>query len=279
MAGKRQHILPQFLLKGFSSRKRGNQIYAWVFSRNKPPFETNIINIGIEKDFYENQDASRIDDKFTLVEKELSRNIDEQKNIIVDKRIDSSIPSRILNHLFIRSKNLRATAIASLKIFFDELIQKAPDSKFFETCLLNYFKKNPDILLDKLKPKLSGLELANKQREFLKNIAIPSFFEAHKGIITSLFKDLICKMESVMPKVVSGAHLEAMKENVIPEPRTSLTQKLNWHICVREPGDFILGDVGSIGKISKSNIYRSLLIGVKEIDEVIMPISSVLSHK
>jgi Protein of unknown function (DUF4238) len=52
MAGERQHFLPRFLLKGFASRQSRQQFYTWVFQKGKEAFETNILNVGLAKNFY-----------------------------------------------------------------------------------------------------------------------------------------------------------------------------------------------------------------------------------
>jgi len=51
MAGNRHHVIPKFLLKGFTSRIKSNQFYTNVYLGNKT-YESNIINVGVDKDFY-----------------------------------------------------------------------------------------------------------------------------------------------------------------------------------------------------------------------------------
>ena len=33
MAGKRQHTIPKFLLKGFAQTQKGKESYAWIFKK------------------------------------------------------------------------------------------------------------------------------------------------------------------------------------------------------------------------------------------------------
>jgi hypothetical protein len=70
MAGKRHHIIPRFLMKGFASRVDGENIFTWVYRKKSNPFEANTKNINIENYFYgkENENAYA-DDKITLLEK------------------------------------------------------------------------------------------------------------------------------------------------------------------------------------------------------------------
>ncbi|MEI2737155.1 MAG: DUF4238 domain-containing protein [Chitinophagaceae bacterium] len=51
MAKKRHHYIPQYYLSGFSTPGKTKKI--WVYSKDgSEPFETNIINVGVEGHFY-----------------------------------------------------------------------------------------------------------------------------------------------------------------------------------------------------------------------------------
>ena len=64
MAGKRQHTIPQFLLKGFASRKSRDEVFVWMHRKDGTVIEVNIKNVSVGKDFY-GKDA---DDEITKVE-------------------------------------------------------------------------------------------------------------------------------------------------------------------------------------------------------------------
>lgn len=73
MSGKRQHFIPRFLQKGFASHTEDGEIYTWVFKKNREPFNTNLINVGVEKYFYTDQSNSIADDKITEAEDSYSK--------------------------------------------------------------------------------------------------------------------------------------------------------------------------------------------------------------
>src|SRR5205814_10074769 len=70
MAGVRQHIIPQFLLKGFASRTTSKAAFTWVYRKRAPPFETNIINVTVEGKFYDKDAETSADDLITDLESE-----------------------------------------------------------------------------------------------------------------------------------------------------------------------------------------------------------------
>jgi len=72
MAGNRQHFIPQFLLKGFASRKARSNLFCWVYRKNIKPFETNITKIGVERKFYVESEDTTLDESITGAEAEYS---------------------------------------------------------------------------------------------------------------------------------------------------------------------------------------------------------------
>lgn len=64
----RQHYLPRFLLRGFSSREnKGNQ-YVWVHTGSRRSYETNIENVGVEAGFYDLDGDCSVDGYITKSE-------------------------------------------------------------------------------------------------------------------------------------------------------------------------------------------------------------------
>ena len=70
MAGRRQHIIPQFLLRDFAAKVQGEEVSCWVYRRGKAPFCANIRKVAVEGDFYgnPNNSANSADDAMTSQE-------------------------------------------------------------------------------------------------------------------------------------------------------------------------------------------------------------------
>jgi hypothetical protein len=77
MSGRKQHIVPQFLQKGFANN---GQIY--VYSKNKTPsYIASIKDNFAERDFYSNPQEPLIDDHITKQENQFAPCIDNLRNI------------------------------------------------------------------------------------------------------------------------------------------------------------------------------------------------------
>ena len=157
MSGVRQHYLPQFLLKGFASKVQRKEVYTWVFTGINFPFQANIKKIGIEKEFYGDPAISNLDDKITSIESKLSNYINSLRGINKDRKLDSAKASKLIYHIFVRAKNIRSAMINVLDFIFRIIIENLPDSESLQKSLFNYFKKNPELILDKIEDKSGAI--------------------------------------------------------------------------------------------------------------------------
>ena len=83
MAGKRQHYIPRFLLKKFSSRSHKQKYFAWYFYKGSKPEEVSIRDIGLSKHFYSKAEPGSLDDIITKREGEYDKVI----TLIKEKKI------------------------------------------------------------------------------------------------------------------------------------------------------------------------------------------------
>lgn len=58
--GINSHFIPQFLLRGFAFRRRGNRSYVHVFRKGCAPFSTNTANIAAQGNFYGDESIESI---------------------------------------------------------------------------------------------------------------------------------------------------------------------------------------------------------------------------
>ena len=95
MAGNRHHYIPRFLQKGFSSKKRKKEVYTFVFTKDKKPYEPNLINVGLETDFYGNPHESTADDKITTEEDKYVGFIEKLRTINSTQSVDPTLSAAI----------------------------------------------------------------------------------------------------------------------------------------------------------------------------------------
>src|SRR4030042_6670288 len=102
MSGKRQHFIPQFLQEGFASHKVGDAVFTWVYRKDRPPFNPNIINVGVESLFYTHKQDTLADDLITKAEGPLSVLVEELRNSTPGDISDPRVPE-LIAHLEFRT--------------------------------------------------------------------------------------------------------------------------------------------------------------------------------
>jgi hypothetical protein len=75
------------------------------------------------------------------------------------------------------------------------------------------------------------------------------------------------------PRAAKESHVHALWEAPVPETVIAALAHLHWHLVIRNPGSFILGDVGPVYKIENSVRAKSAPVGVYEYDAAFLPIS------
>ena len=104
MAGHRHHIVPQFLLRGFASRREGKKAFAWVYRKTGAPLEASIRDIAVSKHFY-GKDGTNADDTITELESDFAVLVNDLWNWSGPIKA-ANLPALII-HLSIRTKGRR----------------------------------------------------------------------------------------------------------------------------------------------------------------------------
>lgn len=160
MAGIRHHILPRFLLKGFASRVQDEEVFTWVYHKERNPYETNTKNVSVEKYFYGKEGELCADDEITKLEGEYAVLIEELRN--KDDRVEVSDIriGEFIVHLLFRTKLLRNFAHKSFKYMLDEFAEHFSDFKNIKKFIL----KRPDLIKEKLKKELKKYPASKRQK-------------------------------------------------------------------------------------------------------------------
>ena len=158
MAGKRQHFMPRFLQQGFASRVKNDETYTWVFRKGALPFEANITKVGVESEFYNENEDTEADDLITKDEATkfagLVRAIrDGEPSSLSDPRLP-----QLIAHLEIRTRHLRQNFVRMSDIAGSWLFNfMSSDSDGFADLLKRYCLKDSSWLHRSFseRPKLS----------------------------------------------------------------------------------------------------------------------------
>lgn len=155
MSGPRQHYLPRFLMKGFASRiKKKIKYYTWVYARDREPYETNSINIGLETYFYGKTTEPLVDDAITKEEITYSEILDKLRNYETTCPLDNHFPEEFITHLVIRSRHLRRSFQEAGDLIIDIASKHLANPDNVYKLLSNIVINKPELIEQELREKL-----------------------------------------------------------------------------------------------------------------------------
>jgi hypothetical protein len=187
MAGNRQHILPRFLLKGFASRVERKGIYTWVYSKERGPFETNIINVGVEKYFYGGDGELNVDDDITDFEGEYAPLLDELREHEGQVEISDPRIANLITHLVVRTKHIRESLRESSEFMIQKISKHLSDFANLKAAMLSQagikeFKKT-------LKDMQASRSVRRKSQKLAKRI-LPGLIDANQNKMKLLYQNI-----------------------------------------------------------------------------------------
>jgi len=271
MSGIRHHVLPKFLLKGFSSRSKGLNQFVWVYNKDSNPYETNIMNVAVQKKFYSIKNNSYTDDLITKEEIHFSNLVKnlrlfKKNQDITDYSKKSEIAS-LIAHFEIRTRNLREALLAGSNLFLEEIL------KFFQ----NNENRNKFISMQMEKAinlKLLKLSIPLYKSSNIKAQMKKEFQSKTELQFTYFFNTVLPSLSNEMPNIVKQGHLMAINREVSPQIRQKEYKELKWRLIFNENENLILGDCGVLTEVE--SVKRFVLLWNKEekVKNIFFPISN-----
>jgi hypothetical protein len=272
MAGVRQHVLPRLLLKGFASRTASNEVFTFVYRKGKDAFETNIINVAVEKYFYGKDGELSADNGITDLEGRLSSLIDELRRQNDGVQIEDSRVIDLVAHICVRTKYLRDSFRESSEFLLETISSYLSNYNNVKALLLN----NPKILDEAIDKSMNDYPIPPSLKKMLtimmKNM-VPVILDEKQSEIQLMFQFLTEMMKSMVPKALKQGHIKVLAHNPIPEPRAEDYKTLRWFIH-KPQNSVILGDNGVLFETSGSKRFKSINEKGDEIKNIFLPVSS-----
>lgn len=275
MAGIRQHYLPRFLLKGFVSKTNKQEKYTFVFPKDGKPYETNLINIGLEKYFYGTPKNSETDDAITSEEEKYVSFVEEIRTLDRTSQVDQFKSHSFITHLVFRAKHIRESIVEvqskAFRAIQNNIKDKNPQEIFYD-----YIQTNKDRFAKALRKNLSkslnpfeteiGVQFALKNPKFLSSNLPPEFQKDTLQWIEWMIEDT--------PKNAKTGHNEALKKSLEPNNFLKHSKNFKWETVYRKNQNLVLGDVGPVGVFGPKLVYKSLLFEMDNLSQILLPISS-----
>lgn len=282
MSGSRQHFIPRFLMRGFSSKIRKRSYYTWVFTKDNDPYEPNILNIGLERYFYENQEYTLVDEKITEQETKFGEELERIRAIERSCTLDRKFPTEFITHLIVRAKHIRLTLQQTGETLLGIAKEELDSPNKFAKMIINLVKNRPDLIEESLHREFSNrlpTNLSKDQIDHLVKVAISYIPEilTHSHMIDGyvFFNRLFSLMADKMPDNAKDAQLRGLSKEIVPTKFVDRFKGIShWVLRFTKQHSFILGDIGPIGFYAPDNDFRPFIFAKGELSQIFLPISS-----
>jgi hypothetical protein len=277
MAGKRQHFLPRFLKKGFASRIKKQEIYTWVFSKGKKPYEANLRNVGLENFFYGSEDEHAADRLITEAENKFSEVIEKLRTLPSTQEINESLVPEFVAHLIIRTKHFRSSMNAGGQVLAGILVDnlKSPDD-FYKFLMAisqgedfkNSIRKNIE---KQAANRMNNEQIEQNVKLIMEKTPEIARSKANEGFNT--FKMLFQRMYDEMPSIVEGAHNKTLSREATPRAYKKKFSGYKWQVHVLKKGSLLLGDIGPICNFGLTDNFKPYVFTDGRVEQFFLPIS------
>lgn len=265
-----QHHLPQFLLRGFSSRSNGKQAFTFLTLRGKEPFETNVKNVGKRRDFYGSPDSSNTEVELARIETDLAKTVTELRR---GGEVPADRIRTLIVNLQIRSANFRNIMTDATETMLSR-IEKLFDHDGFVA------KIQRDVLAEierkftqgEYAPLMRGSDVQLEQLLAVAEHGLRTDFMNFLGQLKQGFSE--ARRDYHPESAIAAAHVNALSKGLAPEARLAAIEHLTWSTLSLESDEFILGDVGPTIRRKESPVLVHSLETDAEVVELLLPISS-----
>jgi len=292
MSGKRQHILPKLLQKGFASRIDGKTVYTWMYRKGDFPKEVSTTNTIVEQYFYGKVGELSADEEITDLENnKLAPLINRLREGTFNPQKGKVEIAELVAHFSVRTKLVRKGFQAASEQMFQGIKKIFTDEKTIENVFLSpkksLFEKQIDEVLsdsdnEQVKQSLEIFKLFGAEEDDVKHLLSEltySFLndEETKDENKNFFKDLFSEMFGekaieTLPDSIKKGHIQSLAENTIPTARADKFEKLDW-IVFDSKSPVILGDVCCIFRFNNENLLKPPF-DIENINQIYLPISS-----
>ena len=284
MSGRKQHYIPQVLLRGFGKRGKGKAVQVTVYSRDHGVFTTATDGVAAQRYFYSelpaNNETETLDDKITVYESWLAEIIVEFRATTPGQAVDKAKAAEAVTHLCIRPAHLRdsfASATRQLSqsaesVFRDKnsarkalgLDDPKPNKVLLDEIHTLYEKFSPQLgQFGITKPMFEGRMFAIFKAEFDRNFTEQS----------PLLQGIFSLLQGQTDKIARQGHIKALEQSLAPDPRTEVLKRFDWRIEPGPASGFVLPDCVAISSSAGASYLPLAYAGKDETDTVFMPLS------
>jgi hypothetical protein len=283
MSGRKQHFIPQSLLRGFGFTK-GNRIYVVAYTYDRGIFTPGTDGIGAEREFYSELDVEgtdeTLDDKITDYEQPFPEVLNELRSLGEGKIADTKMTAEFVTHLIIRNDHFRKAITSGTGHLVEELTEAFTDEGQAKA-LLGLDRQNPSDafttefakLWAQFGPELARMGLTEAQFHSWAFGTVKDGFPAFFAETVGPLKEMFGGMVQELPELAANAQRRGLAEGMSPPKRVEVLSKFEWKVA--HPATVVvLPDCVAVAVDANGDAYPLMLAEIEKVETIYMPLSS-----
>lgn len=285
LAGRKQHFLPQHLLRGFGATKAEKTIRVVVYKKGAAPYTTSTEGVAAQRDFYSQPGdgiTDTLDDVITAFESStFNPFLDQARAASTNERLDAESAASAVVHLTVRAAHLRGSFAHLARKMFTRIGEILNEPELLREFVDIDSTSSKSLLSEEIKKALDALPIAAlplKERLIFEKMA--RFRAREKFDVLMLgfapaLREQLSMLECEIPDIAGRGHTRALQDSLVPAARIDALKRLRWTVLAVElPNHFVLPDCAAIAFTSSGQLQPVAMSSNEEISWVAMPISS-----
>lgn len=272
MAGKRHHIIPRFLQRGFASRIEGETVFTWLYTKKGGASKKEISTKDtiVSENFYGKKGSLNADDEITEIEKQFASIVNNLRNGKCDFINSKTEIAELIAHFSIRTKVIRQGFEDISVRMFDEMKDIFSDKSIIENLFNSEIIENEVMsLLPESEKKDVKVLLDQFAKPFYEDKA---FKDEMNKTIENFFSTIFDSSNPLLSNSIKEGHIRSLSNHTIPENRVKSLEKLEWNVFTTN-APLILGDVACVFREIGEKQYKTNC-DLDKIGQVFLPIST-----
>lgn len=256
------HFIPQFLLKGFAFRRKGNRFYVHVFRKGCAPFSPNTENIAAQGNFYG-------DENIEPILSEAETQFSDLVLLLREGRLDHCdklLIDRFVAHSLVRTQTFRDSIQDIVANVLGEGLREFFNPEYTPqllNTLANDGMNSPEVieLLERVSPEKKPWLVAQMREKLLHP-------DMH-GMLRQMILPALDELDFASP--ARSAQRRVLEDERNLDNRTRDLEKIGWDIQMYQPHSLVLGDIGPLIQGEDSVGWGRIFHGLPQ--KVLFPLS------
>jgi Protein of unknown function (DUF4238) len=282
MSGRKQHFMPQSLLRGFGKQGKRKVVQVTVYSSDGRVFTTATDGVAARRYFYsqlpDDVGVETLDDRITAFETRLAMSLAELRGLVPGRAVDATKAAEVVTHLCARQAHLRDSFASMAEHLVGGAAKLFLDKEWTRETLGVDALTPDDPVRDAIQELYSKFEDQLNQAGFTKTKFERLLFDKLKTEydkifpeLSSLLQSFFAQMQGQTNRLAREAHNKALERSLVPPTRLEILERFIWRT---EPGPvtgLVLPDCVAMSWTVGAG-YQPLMSTGKDIDAVFMPL-------